>query len=358
MNEHLRARVAEAVKKVKQNRTASPGKWTERDTERRAIEPILEALGYPEIDYTKGQKGKAGDFPDYKMLHETDSPWYLEAKAWDERIELKAKQAVNYANNEGNKWAVITNGQRWIIYEANRQAEVSGKVVEDIDALNDPDAPSKLAELLSKEAMEDDRLQRVVDLNRLRQELEAELGNPESRLLAKVRRWVKDNLRIDVSPADLAQTLCVKQLGTSPPAAMPAQPVRPARGGSREMSLQAAMEQDLPDSKPCGVLVPGDGFFACKAWSDVLLRVVECAWRVRQFSVPLSRPGQRSRCIVNWEPKHPAGKRMFGKGEVRLGGRIAYVEINNNAPVTVRHAVHVSKVAGLEPSEIILRFPT
>lgn len=61
----------------------------------------------------------AGQKPDYTILPDTpDSTWFLEAKAWHVTLEDKhAIQAINYANTQGKRWVVLSNGREWRLYD-------------------------------------------------------------------------------------------------------------------------------------------------------------------------------------------------------------------------------------------------
>ena len=102
---------------------------TEADTERLIIEPLLSVLGYAPWQFVKRNQDKVtGKYPDYTILPGTEQIWFLEAKRLDHVLgDSDAEQAVNYANNQGAQWAVLTNGRSWYVYDAPARRPLAKK---------------------------------------------------------------------------------------------------------------------------------------------------------------------------------------------------------------------------------------
>ena len=79
------------------------------------IIPLLYASGYGKKDVLPQSFDSGGKFPDYTLLP-NDSKYllYLEAKAWKVDLEdTHANQAINYANENGKRWVLLSNGRTW-----------------------------------------------------------------------------------------------------------------------------------------------------------------------------------------------------------------------------------------------------
>ena len=131
---------------------------TESQTQTIVIEPILKTLGYNVWEYQKTATSEiTGQIPDYTMLPNTEFEWFLEVKKWKLILsEREAKQAVNYAANQGKRWAVLTNGDEWRIYDANCHEDLTRKCIFTTE-LSSSTAIETLS-LLTKESMQQNLL--------------------------------------------------------------------------------------------------------------------------------------------------------------------------------------------------------
>jgi predicted type IV restriction endonuclease len=95
------------------------------------ILPLLWAAGYARRDIVSRVADNDGKFPDYTLLpNDLEHTWYLEAKAWSVSLEDKhAHQSLNYANQNGKRWVVLTNGRVWRLYDNRVQGLTSDKLV-------------------------------------------------------------------------------------------------------------------------------------------------------------------------------------------------------------------------------------
>lgn len=83
------------------------------------IRPLLEAAGYAKHEIVPQGWTPGGGIPDYTILPDTEWTWYLEAKTWDKSLEngADAVQALNYANAQGKRWVVLSNGRQWLLFD-------------------------------------------------------------------------------------------------------------------------------------------------------------------------------------------------------------------------------------------------
>jgi predicted transport protein len=120
----------------------------EANTKALLIEPMLNALGWNPFDLDVVQrevKVYDGTFLDYALKHEGTARIYVEAKALGENLADPkfVAQAVNYANNDGVLWCVLTNGWRWQAYKTNEPVAMDRKLLFEVDT---SDAAGNLAD--------------------------------------------------------------------------------------------------------------------------------------------------------------------------------------------------------------------
>lgn len=101
----------------------SYGKANEANTRSHLIDPVLAALGWDLWDVTVVDREYAvydGTILDYALLVEGKPRLFLEAKALGKTLTDPkfVSQTVNYANNEGVNWCVLTDGLRYRIFKA------------------------------------------------------------------------------------------------------------------------------------------------------------------------------------------------------------------------------------------------
>ena len=98
------------------------GKYTEEDTKKDFIAPLFEALGWNVFDRNEvtAEEQISGDRVDYGFYLNGRIKFYLETKklSVDLHREEYAKQAIKYSWNKGITWAVLTDFEGLIIFNA------------------------------------------------------------------------------------------------------------------------------------------------------------------------------------------------------------------------------------------------
>jgi predicted transport protein len=130
------------------------GSINEANTKAHVVEPLLSALGWDPLDIDSVDREVRvydGTFLDYALKLEGLPRIYVEAKALGESLDDKKfmAQAVNYANNDGVLWCVLTNGVRWAIYKTNEPVPMDQKLLLEVDLGDDEDPASEKGSLLS-----------------------------------------------------------------------------------------------------------------------------------------------------------------------------------------------------------------
>jgi len=110
----------------------------EANTKALLIEPLLQALGWDfgDLDAVEREvKVFEGTFLDYALKVPGMTGIYVEAKGIAENITDKkfVAQTVNYANNDGIIWCVLTNGVRYRVFKTNEPVTMDKKLLFEVD---------------------------------------------------------------------------------------------------------------------------------------------------------------------------------------------------------------------------------
>lgn len=138
------------------------GSGNEANTKALLIEPMIAALGWDPADLDSVErevKVLEGTFLDYALKLHSTARVYVEAKGLNENLDDKKfiAQTVNYANNDGVLWCVLTNGSRVRVYKTNEPVAIDRKLLFEVDLTDDSETgadKAKLLRLISREAVE------------------------------------------------------------------------------------------------------------------------------------------------------------------------------------------------------------
>jgi predicted type IV restriction endonuclease len=124
------------------------------------IVPLLHAIGYSKGDILPKDYDAAGKFPDYTILPDDGKhKFYLEAKKWMANLEDEhVNQALNYANQNGKRWAVLTNGRAWRLYDNKKDGLAREKLAAEMSLENEDEARQFL-EAIGRGSVMNDRLE-------------------------------------------------------------------------------------------------------------------------------------------------------------------------------------------------------
>ena len=131
-------------------------KLSEADTKAFFIEPLLRALDWPTDDPSQIRREYRvydGTLLDYALYDQgADLPAiFVEAKALRKTLDDPQfiAQAINYANNEGVRWCVLTNGRHYRVYRTVEPVPMERKMLVEIDLLDEDREARELAKSLS-----------------------------------------------------------------------------------------------------------------------------------------------------------------------------------------------------------------
>jgi len=156
-------RVREDAERLRAARRAA----NEANTKAALIEPVLEALGWNLRDFEQVDREYRvfdGTLLDYALKVEGEKRLFVEAKALNESLDNPQfiSQTVNYANNEGVQWCVLTNGLVWRVYKATEPVDMPRKLLFE-ESLSDSEPPDSARSLqrLSRQSVEGGDLDRL-----------------------------------------------------------------------------------------------------------------------------------------------------------------------------------------------------
>jgi hypothetical protein len=108
-------RASEQLKRAIQDRMD----LTEQDTRAWFIDRYIEALGYTSIgDVRRGSLSESRNYPDYVLYIGSQPKIGIEAKRLGHRLgSEEAAQATRDCSVTGTRWAILTDGRYWKVYE-------------------------------------------------------------------------------------------------------------------------------------------------------------------------------------------------------------------------------------------------
>jgi len=181
----------------------------EAQTEFIVIDPLLKRMGYSPLEILKrSHDGVANNFPDYTILGNKPQKWFLEAKRLDFNLQDgEAAQAVNYANNQGAEWAVLTNGRKWYIYNAHLPKPLPEKRVLQIEDLFSDEQAIQILWLLSKPSILNNDLQEAWLFQQLTGLVDDQLKTPNSELREVIRRLGTETTKFAITDETVGKVL-------------------------------------------------------------------------------------------------------------------------------------------------------
>ena len=110
--------------------------WNEAQTRASLIDPILTAVGWDTADplLVRHELKSSGGRADYTLRESEDHlVAIVEAKSIGDLLGTKdVGQTTNYANHLGVPYAVLTNGDRWVLYDVFQQAKIEDRLLLDV----------------------------------------------------------------------------------------------------------------------------------------------------------------------------------------------------------------------------------
>ena len=227
----------------------------EANTKALLIEPMLAALGWDTTDVDQVEREYRvydGTALDYALKAEGDLRLFLEAKAVGKHLGDKAfiSQAVNYANNEGVVWCVLTNGLTYRVYKTNEPVAMEEKLLFEVDIAEAAESTAsevaQALQLLGRGALTDGHLEawgeRVFTDQRVREALTTLAVKPPPDLTNMLMKALgKPEVSSDRLRESLTRIFDVGPAVTAKPKAgaiTPKKPPETPQGGGKEFPLE------------------------------------------------------------------------------------------------------------------------
>ena len=223
------------------------GVGNEANTKALLIEPMIASLGWDPVDLDiveREVKVFEGTYLDYALKLDGAPRLYVEAKGLNENLDDKKfiAQTVNYANNDGVVWCVLTNGARVRVYKTNEPVSMDRKLLFEVDLIDNAETAAdkaKLLRLISRQAVQEGDLdrfgERVFTDGRVRQALAELASDPPAAVLSAIStRLGHPGVAVDALKRSLARILDAPAPPTTPP------------GGGTAVATPAAPTPGLP----------------------------------------------------------------------------------------------------------------
>lgn len=288
------------------------------------IDPLLTALGWDVSDpgVVTAEYAVGGGRADYALRTSGTIPAAtFEAKKLGESLEPHRMQMLNYSNAAGIRYAGLTDGNLWELYEIFR--------------------PGTLEE------------RRILEVS-------ITYETPFQCALKFLLLW-KPNL-VNGRPVESGQPI----LGEAP-AVLDSVPPTPSIATSRSVQekprehseepwRQLATLEVVPGSDaPSAIRFPTGEEYQLRIWRQVVEVTLYWLWTkgyLKTDDVPVS--SSRKRFLVNLEPRHPTGNEF--KTVCSISGTPLYLEGNISAKASASNARRILQHCGQDPASVQLKF--
>lgn len=321
----------------------------EANTKALLIEPLLDALGWDtaDLDHVEREfRVYDGTALDYALRLDGELRLFVEAKALAKQLDDKQfiSQTVNYANNEGVVWCVLTNGVAWRVYKTNEPVAMDEKLLFEADVREAAEGASKevaaALQLISRESIETGALdawgEQVFTDKRVRGALVGLASKPPPQLVEVLQKALgKPAIPADALRDSLGRILDVGD-GAAPPPTTTGKAKAPQKppGPKKEFAIGHHL-----DGKPSGVV-------------DLFEQVDEFA---RSLGTSVSRR------IRKFYVGYFAGKRSFCTIEIQRQRLIVYLNLDptTTTPWNEKSMRDVREIGhfGMGDTEFSLRAP-
>ena len=324
---------------------ANPPPSNEANTCNWVIWPLLLACGYLPYDIHAQGHDPAGKIPDYTILPNSTHTWFLEAKTWQEDIkDAHIAQASNYANAQGKRWFVVTNGRDWRLYDDH----ITGVLPQDrLVAAARIDCDGELETLLdalSKNSVMTGNLKTFARKFRLNDILTQQMADARSEIFSAITSLLKKKPGLhDVTAAEImahfqksAPLLSAGPLSAISPRPS-APPIIPPPAEEKTMSLRELKQEGnvIQGRTPVLLIFPDATEKQISTWRDMTLGIVEWLYaHSKAPNLPFSAQKGGKRCFINSLPVHPDGTEIAQKQLKILvfDGQTLYIHVNRSAP--------------------------
>jgi hypothetical protein len=334
------------------------------------IDPLLNAAGYHRRDILARGTDNIGQFPDYTILQDSPYCWFLEAKAWSVNLEDRhAQQSLNYANQNGKRWVVLSNGREWRLYDNLIQGVAADKLVctiqlENADGLSkflrgigkasvtsgdlaSFAADTRVADILTEQLL-DENSAAVKALHGFLRRLPGLENCPKS-AVTSFFRCSKPSAKLQQQSAPVHEAAEIKQ----PPAAPKPASTELNSGGAYSLEeLRADAIGLVTGRKPKEVIFPDGTTAPTRYWSIVAEEVLKyLSSRGKLPPLPYAAGLTGKRYFLNSTAVHSNGKTMTVAWRIPSDQGEAHAELHASGADLVTRLCVLLKDVGFSSSE-------
>ncbi|NUL83283.1 MAG: hypothetical protein HUU60_11260 [Armatimonadetes bacterium] len=273
--------------------------FSEADTCEQIILPLMEIAGYSRRQRRAQVSIPGSGYIDY-VIDADGEPIVVEAKRCSAVLQDRdVIQALNYANANGGRWAILTNGTEWRLYDNAIQGAAPRKQVWLVKTEED------LAELISAlgpSSVVSGGLERIVEGKRLAIWLKEQLCNAESEVIAAVVKVANSNGFKKVKANDIVAVLSNAKM--LPPLPLPPPP---PLTDDRKLSAIEQWGRQLVRTKPRLLVCGAETVSTGPHWASLLYGAIKWLDNIGRLPAP-PLPLNDGRYIYATDPNHPTGK--------------------------------------------------
>lgn len=223
------------------------------------ILPLLRACGYvSHREIFSRVADNNGQYPDYTMLPDhPQGTWYLEAKVWNVSLEDKhAQQSLNYANHNGKRFVVLTNGQVWRLYDNAIQGLVHDKMIVQAKLEDTSDTLAFLGRL-TRDAVVSGQLENSAAKARLHSLIAKQIFDPSSDIVVGIRSVIRrDSALSRIKGEDIVA--CLRDILSAHQNPVPLTPL-PVSQAKPVISVPSTSRQEQVNPLPEAKIIPTTG---------------------------------------------------------------------------------------------------
>lgn len=282
------------------------------------VDPLLRALDWNTEDPSQvvpeysDPLGRA----DYALLNVDGRPFItIEAKKLGERLEKAAMQGIQYTLQKGIPYFVVTDGQRWHVYETHKRVPLNEKRIVSFDLLESISEACRNALAIWRPGVLEERLQPVP-------QLPGSVNQPQSR---------------------------AEQNEPLPPATSTKAEIE----GSISLPALIRKMKNGENVRLLGVRFPDESTVEIRYWWHLLREIVR--WlahhgHLKEHACPIALPGATKRSLVDTKPIHPSGKGFTLPAQVGS----FHISTHGSSATMVRNTECVIRQVNMDPERFQL----
>ena len=253
---------------------------------------------------------------DYALKIDGKARLFIEAKGIGKNLDDKQfiAQTVNYANNEGVLWCVLTNGLVYRVYKTNEPVPMEQKLLFEIELGGESAAAdtAKSLELIARNSMLNEALEqwgeRVFTDGRVRKAIAQLAAKPSDQFLAELNQLLgKPEISATKLRESLARVMDAKSL-EAPKSSAVAAPVRkpkPPTGSPPAGGKEYSLDDHLASSRRSRQLRTARPVRSREQGADVTRRIRKqyVGYFAGKRAFSLSRSSLSDSCYLNLDPE-------------------------------------------------------